>query len=193
MSGFKDKIKKTREYLDYLEKHYDNVQKAFEEFTRRTCHKNFIKKYNNFSLDTKLWDNYQYEGLKAMIQSHDLSKLDDEEFGAYRRNFFPLNEEEKEFNKSCFKTAWEHHKEFNPHHWQSRVGKTFDKYSGFEGSYYAIENAMDWIAMAYEFNEIPLNKYYLENKDKIELSNNDKYIIEKVYEIMMDKDLDIEE
>lgn len=190
MNEFEETINKTREYLDYVERHYKNVQKAFKEFTRRTCHKGFIEKYEEFSWFTKLYDDWHFLILQTIIQEHDLSKLSKEEFTQYRDNFYPLNEETKQSNKEEFKNAWEHHKEFNPHHWQSRVGKTFTKYSGFEGGYYAIENAMDWIAMAYEFNETPLNKYYLDNKDKIELSDNDRYVIETVYEIMMDKDLD---
>ena len=193
MSIFLDTIKKTREYLDYVEKHYNNVQKAFKEFTKRTCHKRFNEKYEEFGWFTKLYDDWHFLILQTIIEEHDLSKLDYEEFIPYRKNFYPLNEEEKQLNKDSFKVAWEHHKEFNSHHWQSRVGKTFDKYSGFEGSYYAIENAMDWIAMAYEFNKTPLNKYYLDNKDKIKLSDNDKYVIENVYQIMMDKDLESED
>ena len=43
--------------------------------------------------------------------------------------------------------------------------------------------------MAYAFNETPINKYYLENKHKMQLSEHDIMIIETVYEIMMDKEL----
>lgn len=190
MNIFEQTLNKTREYLDYIERHYNNVQKAFEEFNKRICHKDFNKKYSEFLFETKLYDNWQYECLKAMIVRHDLSKLDFGEFIPYRKNFYPINDEEKHFNRDSFNIAWEHHKAFNPHHWQSRVGKIFSRYCGFEGRYYAIENAMDWIAMAYEFNETPLNKYYLANKDKIDLSDSDKYIIETVYQIMMDKELE---
>ena len=191
MNEFKEIVNKTREYLDYVERHYDNVQKAFNKFTQRTCHKNFSKKYNGFSFRTKLYDDWNFACLQAIIKEHDLSKLDYIEFIPYRKNFYPINDEEKQRNKEVFKNAWEHHKENNSHHWQSRIGRHFERFSGFECSYYAIENAMDWIAMAYEFNETPLNKYYLENKDKIQLSDEDKYIIETVYEIMMDKDLEV--
>ena len=67
--------------------------------------------------------------------------------------------------------------------------KEFNNYMGFDGDYYAIENAMDWIAMAYAFNENPINTYYLKNKDKMQLSENDIYVIETVFEIMMDNEL----
>lgn len=191
MNKFEQTLSKTREYLDYIERHYNNVQKAFKEFTRRTCHKRFCEKYNDFSFETKLYDGWQYEGLRIMIEEHDLSKLSKEEFIQYRDNFYPISEEVKQQNKNDFDMAWEHHKEENKHHWQSRVNLPHNNScSGFYNTYLAIENAMDWIAMAYEFNETPLNKYYLNNKDKMQLSEHDKYIIETIYEIMMDKDLD---
>ena len=115
---------------------------------------------------------------------------------------FCINVEPNSVNDECFIRffgnivsgvpaikAWEHHKEKNAHHWQSRVGKEFNNYMGFERDYYAIENAMDWIAMAYAFNENPINTYYLKNKDKMQLSENDIYVIETVFEIMMDNEL----
>ena len=128
-----------------------------------------------------------------MIKNHDLSKLDKEEFTQYRDNFFPLNEEAKNENKADFEKAWEHHKQHNNHHWQSREGKLFTAWGGLEGDCLALENVMDWIAMAYAFNETPINKYYLENKHKKQLSVHDEMIIEDVYNIMLDKDLEVEE
>ena len=187
---FKQYIENTQRYLDYIERHYDNVQKAFKEFKRRTLHKNFVKKYDKFIYETKIYDDYNWICLETIIKNHDLSKLSHEEFIPYRDNFYSLDEKTKQENKEKFENAWEHHKSNNIHHWQSRVDKKFTEIQGFIGVYYAIENVMDWIAMSYEFNEKPLNKYYLENKDKITLSDDDKYIIETVYKIMMDKDLE---
>lgn len=187
---FKCLIENTKEYLDYVENHYDNVQKAFKEFSRRLASEKGAKKYNDFIFETKLYNNYSYFVLKSIIESHDLSKLGKEEFIQYRDNFFPINEKAKEDNKEDFNKAWEHHKQNNNHHWQSRVNKTFNGYLGYESDYFAIENVMDWIAMAYAFNETPINKYYLENKHKIQLSERDTMIIETVYNIMLDKELE---
>ena len=189
MSEFKELVNNTRKYLDYVENHYDNVQKAFKEFTRRLSSPKGYKKYEKFVWHTKYYDAWAYAILECIIKNHDLSKLGKEEFTAYRDNFYPLSEESKEANKEGFDKAWEHHKEKNAHHWQSRVGKEFNNYMGFERDYYAIENAMDWIAMAYAFNENPINTYYLKNKDKMQLSENDIYVIETVFEIMMDNEL----
>lgn len=195
MDKFKSLLKNTRDYLNYLENHYDNVQKAFDEFSRRIAHKNFNSKYNDFLFDTGLVDDYWFFVLRAMIIDHDLSKLGQEEFTQYRDNFYPISEEAKEKKLRYFNIAWEHHKKSNKHHWESRIESNnelpFRTYVDIHMSpLYAIENAMDWIAMAYQYNENPLNKYYLKNKDSIKLSENDKYIIETVYKIMMDKDLE---
>ena len=192
MTEFELKIKATRDYLDYVENHYRNVQNAFAEFSRRIGSPKGVKKYNDFIWETKLYDDYWYFILKSIIEDHDLSKLGKEEFIQYRANFYPINDKEKEENKQDFANAWEHHKQSNNHHWQSRVGKTFNAYLGYESEFLAIENAMDWIAMAYAFNETPINKYYLENKHKMQLSEHDTKIIETVFSIMLDKDLEVE-
>lgn len=47
---------------------------------------------------------------------HDLSKFSPAEFEAYRRQFFPADEEER--LQSGFDGAWLHHCHHNPHHWQ---------------------------------------------------------------------------
>lgn len=191
MTEFEFKIKATRDYLDYVENHYNNVQKAFKEFTRRTCNPICSKKYDEFMWQTKLYDDYSFFVLEEMIKNHDLSKLNKEEFTQYRDNFFPLNEEAKKANKEEFEKAWEHHKQVNAHHWQSRVDKKYNEnLPVFLRELYIIENVMDWIAMAYAFNETPINKYYLDNKHKMQLSGHDTLIIEDVYNIMLDKDLE---
>lgn len=186
---FKCLIENTRKYLDYVENHYDNVQKAFKEFSRRIASEKGAKKYSEFIWQTKLYHGYWYFFLKAIIENHDLSKLGKEEFTAYRDNFFPINEKAKEENEENFNKARKHHKQNNDHHWQSRVDKTVNGYLDYASDYFAIENAMDWIAMAYTFNETPINKYYLENKHKIQLSERDTMIIETVYNIMLDEEL----
>lgn len=193
MNEFLNLVSNTKQYINYLERHYINVQEAFAEFTARIFHKNFKQneKYTSFLTRTKLDENGNFEVLRAKIQAHDLSKLGKEEFTQYRDNFFPIDEASKLKNKEDFNQAWIHHQEYNAHHWQTRadLGDNIPKKDSFYLICCAIENALDWIAMAYEFNETPLNKYYLDNQNKIRLSDNDRYIIETVYEIMMDSNL----
>lgn len=96
------KLDKDREYANYIEEHLNNVQKAFNEL----CNKEIpeIQEYLN--------------ELHQKIKNHDNSKYSDEEFDAYRKNFYPINDEEKEENKANFDKAWEHHYRNNDHHWQ---------------------------------------------------------------------------
>ncbi len=193
MTEFELKIKATRDYVDYVENHYNNVQKAFAEFSRRIAKAMKIHKYSEFITQTELFDDYMCLSLEGMIKKHDLSKLSKEEFTQYRDNFFPLNEKAKNANKEDFEKAWEHHKQCNLHHWQSRINHNGRNLPLALDDLFAIENVMDWIAMAYAFNETPINKYYLENKQKMQLDARDTMIIETVYEIMLDKDLEVEE
>lgn len=193
MNEFLNLVSNTKQYINYLERHYINVQEAFEEFTARILHKSFKQneKYASFLTKTQLNESGNFEVLRVKVQAHDLSKLGKDEFTQYRDNFFPINETTKLKNKEDFNQAWIHHQDYNGHHWQTRanINDKFPKNDSFYLICCAIENALDWIAMAYEFNETPLNKYYLDNKDKITLSDSDRYIIETVYEIMMDDNL----
>jgi hypothetical protein len=102
MTEFELKIKATRDYLDYVENHYNNVQKAFKEFSRRIVKALEKGKYHEFISQTGLYEDYSCFILERMIKEHDLSKLGKDEFTQYRDNFFPLNEQAKNENKEDF-------------------------------------------------------------------------------------------
>lgn len=59
----KDKIAKFREYLDYVERHYDNVQKAWSVIQEKCKDMKFI------------YDDSVFWSLDAAIKKHDESKL----------------------------------------------------------------------------------------------------------------------
>lgn len=101
----KEKIAKFREYLDYVERHYDNVQKAWKVIQEKCKDMSFIRDESTF------W------ALNYDIENHDISKLDKEEFFAYRSQFYPTKLEIP--NKEEFEEAWMHHLENNDHHWQN--------------------------------------------------------------------------
>ena len=50
------------------------------------------------------WEFYHVD-LYEQILKHDNSKYESEEFNAYRKNYFPVNTEEKELNKKDFEAA----------------------------------------------------------------------------------------
>lgn len=158
-----DKIKKTREYLDYIERHYNNVQKAWK-LINDNCKNGF-----RFISDDFVW-----HSIDVAVKNHDLSKLSKEEFTQYRQYFFPTESEEKD--KDQFKSAWENHKRENPHHWQNWTVKHKDH---MYADIFLVENIVDWVAMGFEFNDTALS-YYEKNKDEINLP---EWAIELMYKI----------
>ncbi|MTB53059.1 DUF5662 family protein [Lewinella sp. W8] len=159
-----ERIQKFREYLDYVERHYLNVQKAWLEIKLQCNGKGF----------RFLDDDFVYHSIAAGVKAHDLSKLSAQEFTQYRQWFFPSEGEEKD--KAAFDSAWEHHKANNDHHWQTWTKK-------YENHPYAdafvVEMVVDWMAMGYEFGDTP-RQYYENNKDKIDLP---QWAIDLMYDI----------
>ena len=155
-----EEIKKTREYLDYLEGHYLNVQKSWDIIQEKCQDKTF-----DF-----LCDDFKYFTLDADIKAHDRSKLSTAEFVPYRRKFYPTDfekENHKDIIDGCFKEAWEHHKLNNNHHWEH-----WTKYAN-PGHYpndtgYVIHNLCDWMAMGMKFGDTA-ESYYEKNKDTIQI------------------------
>lgn len=158
------KIEKTREYLDYLESHINNVLKAWEVL-KRTC------KDMRF-----VWDDYYFQHIQRAVELHDISKLSEKEFVQYRKHFFPLNAAEK--NSTDFITAWEHHKLHNPHHWENWTNKQ-DRFGDNRWEINCVHMVLDWMAMGYFFEDTA-QQYYESNKDKIILPD---YAVEFIYEI----------
>lgn len=159
----KEKIQKFREYLDYVERHYDNVQKAWDLINEKCKNKGFSFIYD----DCKWWT------IDDEVKNHDLSKLSMEEFTQYRQFFYPTKDEVKD--KKLFLSAWEHHKENNVHHWQNWTVK----HKGFADDVFMVMNLIDWIAMGFEFGDTARD-YYEKNKKDIELP---EYAIKVMYEI----------
>lgn len=169
----KELIYKTQEYLNYIEEHYSNVQKAWQILKEKCKHETFI------------YDDFRYFCIDDMIKDHDLSKLSAEEFVQYRKQFFPASFEKAADNKADFEKAWEHHKENNNHHWENWTGRYECKgWDGLQGPYYSDEihfvcMICDWMAMSMKFGDTP-REYYEKNKDKIQLPEN---FIPWLYEI----------
>ena len=166
------KIKKQeKKYMKYIKEHQENVRKAFEEIKENPV---IYQRYSGEILDA-LW---------GRVLIHDKSKYSEEEFVPYRKNFYPINAEEKEENKPDFDKAWEHHWKNNSHHWQYRKNKTsFDK-NNKEEVLDVLENILDWIAMGYKFNDRPY-QYYENNKNNITLCEDErKYLEDLIYNVI---------
>ena len=159
-------IEKTRAYLDYLERHYNNVQKAWQLINDKCPKEDF-----RFLQEEEMW-----QAINLDVINHDESKLSKEEFTAYRKWFFPINEEEKD--KKAFDLAWAHHKKHNLHHWQHW---TQLPYTEREGEVYLVSNVIDWVAMSMEFGGTA-KEYYDNNKDKIKIPEWAEDLMYKIYD-----------
>lgn len=148
----KEKIQKFREYLDYIERHYDNVQKAWKEINDKCPNDDFRFIHDDFAWHT----------INNDVINHDASKLSAEEFTQYRQWFFPAEGESKD--KTLFESAWQHHKKNNDHHWQTWTSYVTTPYD----ECFVVMMVVDWMAMGYEFGDTA-KEYYENNKDEITL------------------------
>lgn len=160
-------------YKNYIKEHILNVKKAWKEIQEK-CKDESI-----------LWNDYDFWSIDCLIQNHDVSKFSCLEFDAYRANFYPVNEIEKENNKINFKQAWLHHQLNNPHHWQFweylkkfptlKINKKADMV------HYLIEMICDWQAMGYKFGDTAYD-YFYKNKNKIIIPNEYYDFVERILE-----------
>lgn len=97
-------IKKQEEYKKYIDTHIANVQRAFNEY----LYPNLVGKDANVDKALLI--------LKDLIVDHDASKYSDYEFEQYRKEFYPISDKEKEYNKEQFDIACKHHYATNSHH-----------------------------------------------------------------------------
>ena len=144
-------IQKQREYLDYIERHYRNVQRAWQIVQERCKDMPLIA------------NDASFHALDDAIRRHDFSKLSPEEFEPYRRQFYPTPHEDGGLNRP-FKAAWEHHQKHNAHHWQNWTRATYAPPRGWIDP--CLHMIIDWIAMAYELGGTA-RTYFEENKEKI--------------------------
>lgn len=160
-----EKIKKTREYLDYLEEHYNNVQKAWAELQEKCKDMRFI------------WDDYFYSEIDSEVINHDESKMSPEEFQKYRQFFYPCVGEIK--NKGLFLEAWEHHKKENLHHWESWTNRDL-QYQFWEMA--IVHNIIDWMAMGYKFGDTAQSFYEKQKSEgKIKIPENAEDFIYEIF------------
>ena len=152
-------------YMRYIMKHRRNMADAYKEMT--SCPE--ILELGNEVLIM----------LKQRVVFHDITKLMNDEFDAYRKHFFPINKKEKENNLENFNRAWQHHYDVNAHHWQHRRHKTdFDKKDPVQ-VVDVLENVCDWLAVGYTYKNRP-SQYYEKHKNVIELCPAEKEFFEYI-------------
>jgi hypothetical protein len=172
-------IQKTRDYLDYIQEHYYNVQRAWEEIKKKCFDMVFVS------------DDYLRGWLDVEVIDHDISKLSNQEFIQYRRRFFPTNAEKElksDQSKHDFKLAWASHQFHNDHHWQTWTEENSEVRTS-TNMVNCVHMVVDWTAMGYKFNDTP-REYYEENKDSIHLP---EWAVQLVYDIFARLEVEVEE
>jgi hypothetical protein len=138
----------------------------------------YILKYLLYVLEHK-WNVFKIAMGKGMFVhafTHDLSKLTGSEFWAYAGYFY----KDKEKYKHRFEMAWRHHYYNNPHHWNHWIdpqGKPMEI-----PLKYIQQMVVDWEAMSLKFGDTA-KEYYLNNKEKIKLTDKTRTILENELEI----------
>lgn len=160
---------KQYEYIDYIKEHIMNVQKAWTE-VKKKC-ENYLAYMMPMS---------DYKIIEYCIRTHDKSKFSKEEFEPYRKNFYPINDQEKEENKTAFDLAWKHHYTVNLHHWDHWVEIGRENEMPFT---FVVEMVCDWQAMSYKFGGTA-KEWYEKNKHTIILGKNQKIWVDKLLKIL---------
>lgn len=177
-----ESIQKTREYLDYIEEHILNVEKAWKILQQKCKSMRFV------------WDDYIFNRIDEDILEHDKSKLSKEEFVQYRVKFYPTKKEsDGELYAAAvnddFEKAWLHHWQENDHHWENWT--MYSSHDPYKEEICCVHMICDWMAMSMKFGDTP-KSYYEKNKDRIHLPD---WAIKFIYEIFecLEKDDDNDE
>ncbi len=159
-------IEKTREYINYIEEHYNAVQKAWILIQDKCKPMRFMV------------DDYYYETIGLHIRNHDVSKLSTEEFVPYREAFYPVPKD-KYINvvEVAQEKAWDHHKRENTHHWE-RIAE--GRLNHVDSEIAIVEMVCDWVAMEYQ-GKTPAREYYNQHI-KQHLTTTDNEFICKIFD-----------
>ena len=156
---------KELEYMDYIEEHIGNVNKAY-----RLLQDDLFKRFN---LNPREMD--------RRIDTHDSSKYTSLEFSGYRQYFYPDTGEVK--NKELFDYAWKQHYTVNDHH--PEHWKYHDTLVEMQDSAIA-EMFCDWLAMSMKFHTVPSQWYNDQKKKegKLEFHENTRSKVERNLDIL---------
>lgn len=164
---------KREEYLNYIDEHIENVNKVWTNILMIPELRYIINGGENNTINEDI--------ICQNISMHDKSKYSEEEFEPYRKNFFPVNNKEKEDNLLDFQIAWQHHKNVNKHHWDywHERGLTNEM-----PLIYVVEMFCDHAAMSMKFGGTALEWFKNQlNNHKIVVGDKQKELYLKIAEI----------
>lgn len=164
--------KKEKEYKKYVDEHINNVRRIWNEMKDNKYILNYFKEQSDSNLDWVL------STVDSLIYAHDTSKYGIEEWESYRKNFYPVDDEEKGSNKALFEKAWEHHYMNNLHHWDYWYLTGMKDKMPLE---FVIEMCCDWAAMSMKFGGNAYS-WYKSQKD-IVLGEKQKSWVESILKL----------
>lgn len=139
-------------YFKALDRHYEEVQKGFEEFGKEFC-------------DAL---NADYNRLAELVKIHDKSKYEVEvEVEGFLANHFPYENDEigdsYGLRRAKYEKALLSHFQNNPHHPEHWIEINYETYT-FEAKpmepVYVCEMALDWIGYKQSFGVKSISKYW---------------------------------
>lgn len=169
-------------YVKYLFSHINLVIKYYYQFIMPIKNRTNISKYYS-DKDYK----EAVDMLGKHIHEHDKSKLDKEEFYAYREHWQPTLQEtndieNKELNDKAYNLAWTHHSTVNPHHPSCIKWKNTDM-----ELQYILEMICDWMSVSQVINgDYRLVTDWWENKAGEERQAMSEHTINVVNELLFD-------
>ena len=166
---------KINEYLDYIDTHKKNVEKAWK----------YVKKIDNPYIKDNL------DIIEENIKNHDQSKYQDDEFEWYRKKYFPVDDEEAEEVMDKINDIFKLHYSRNPHHWEYWLNEDgeldYSKHSEDEVDNNVmiayIEMLCDWASFGLKQDKPrELRSWYISNKPKITLFPAEQEQLEDILE-----------
>ena len=164
---------KCNEYLDYINEHKANVEKAWD----------VIKTIDNPYIQNNI------DEISENIKNHDASKFSGEEFEWYRKKYFPINDEEANEVMDKISDVFKLHYSRNPHHWEFWLNEDGDLDYSKHGSEDIDEDIMiayiemlcDWASFGLKKNNPrEVRTWYISNKPKMTLWPKEQEILEEI-------------
>lgn len=169
----------SRQYTDYIIAHKANVKKGYEWFCENLPE--VIGKAEILCFGCSM---------KDIIENHDSSKYNAEEYGPYDAYFYGNNKSYAVVQD--FKRAWLMHIHKNPHHWQHWILINDDPNEGeviLEMDYqYIVEMICDWWAFSWDKGNLhEIFNWYGEHKEYMKLAPHTRITVESILEQMKEK------
>lgn len=167
---------KEKEYKEYVDTHIANVQKAWS----------ILKSNDKFIRYIEIEDNCNSRSMTifidlmdSMINNHDSSKYSYEEWEGYRKEYFPVDEQEKIDNAPNAEKAWIHHYTTNMHHWDWWAKNNCQERMPLVC---VVEMCCDWIAMSMKFGDTAYN-WFNQQTDIVLGNTQQRWVLEilKIY------------